>query len=248
MALFFRTLAVAALVLGQVSVQASTSASEDSYKYYTIKRMVVEELKSDQKGNETSSVIQEKSYGKFDAFGRFNQVDPIERAGRVIGIARDLVALGEDIYRLVIKGKPTVTTRYAPISIIPRVAGENVEILDTEGWRFPVKRTFRATYENLYGATVVDFRYSVVYSYGGSYDGKGAYLTSVQIIPESITTLFGFDFTANMKLGGFQNQGTRANPIAAATLLMDYTVSSVLKSITKVDTFHVNGKGQFRKF
>lgn len=171
----------------------------------------------------------------------------IETAGKVISTARDLVALGEDIYRLVSKGKPNVTTSYDPISVIPKVDGKPVELMDTESWSMPSKRSYQLVLKNLYGVSVITFRYSVIFSYNGSYDGKGAYLTAAQIQPDYVNVLWGFDFNATMKLGGIQNQGTRANPIAAATLRMEYTASNVMNSRTIGDTFFITGKGGFRK-
>jgi hypothetical protein len=239
---------VLALALGGVTVaRAADESVYEASKYYTIKKMSVSEVSKDILGNDKLSALHEKELlvGVPNAAG---QVDPTEKVGKVISVARDLVALGEDIYRLVIKGKPTNQSTYAPISVIPRVDGKAVDILDTENWRAPVKRTYQIVYENLYGIDVVTFRYSVIYSYGGSYDGKGAYLTAVQIIPETVRTLFGFDFTATMKLGGIINQGTKANPNAGATLLMEYTVSSVMVANNQVDTFFVNGRGGFKKY
>lgn len=175
------------------------------------------------------------------------QVEPVG-VGSVITMARDLVALGEDIYRLIIKGKPTNTTSYAPISVIPKINGAPVDLLETENWRLPTKRSFEVVYKNVYGMDVVRFKYSVIYSYRGQYNQKGAYLTAVQVIPESIRTLFGFDFSATMKVGGIQNQGTRQNPIAGVTLLMEYTMSSFLVVQNRVDTFFITGLGSFKKF
>ena len=230
------------------SVSANTFVETDE-AYLSIKSMEVREIYSDPLGVNKYEVISHKELGIVPQ-GLPNSsggVDPLEKTGRVISVARDLVALGEDIYRLVIKGKPSNTTSYAPISVIPRINGQPVDILDTETWNMPVKKTYEVVYENLYGMDVVTYRYSVIYSYGGSYDGKGAYLTAVQIIPEKVRTLFGYDFTATMKLGGLQNQGTKANPIAAATILMEYTVSTVLVANNEVDSFFITGRGGFKK-
>lgn len=171
----------------------------------------------------------------------------IETAGRVIAIAKDLVALGESVYTLVSKGKPNVTTASAPISVLPRVNGHAVDILDTEAWSMPAKRTFAVNIKNVYNINVVSFRYSVIYSYKGSYNGKGAYITAAQVQPDYVNVLFGFDFTATMKLTGIVNQGSRENPIAGATMVMQYTASNILNSRTQVDTFFVNGRGGFKK-
>jgi hypothetical protein len=238
---------VLALALGGVTA-ANAAEQYEASKYYTIKKMTVKEVSQGILGEEKLRTLQEKELHVSGLPNKSGTVDPTERVGKVISVARDLVALGEDIYRLVIKGKPTNQSSYAPISVVPRVGGQAVDILDTENWRAPVKRTYQIAYENLYGVDVVTFKYSVIYSYGGSYDGKGAYLTAVQIIPEHVRTLFGFDFTATMKLGGIINQGTKANPNAGATLLMEYTVSSIMVANNQVDTFFVNGRGGFRKY
>jgi hypothetical protein len=237
---------VLVLAMGGVSlVRAETNEGVyDPQKYYSISSVSVSEIKKETlMSPEYADELYEKDFQVQNVPG-----DPIERVGRVISIARDLVALGEDIYRLVIKGKPTNVTSYAPISVVPRVNGEIVDILDTERWTAPVKRTYQVVYKNLYSVEVVVFRYSVLYSYNGSYNGKGAYLAAVQIIPESVKTLFGFDFTATMKLGGIVNQGTKADPVAAATLLMEYTISSVMNAYNKVDTFFVTGRGGFKRY
>jgi hypothetical protein len=236
---------VLALALGGVTIAQAQEMHTDA-KYLTITRMEVKEISGDILGvNKIETLYTKEIQGAPNSYG---MVDPTEKVGKVISVARDLVALGEDIYKLVIKGKPTNTTSYAPISVIPRIDGEAVDILDTEKWTAPNKRTYEIVYENTYGMDVVTFRYSVIYSYNGSYNGTGAYLTAVQIIPEHVRTLFGFDFTATMKLGGIQNQGTRANPVAGATLLMEYTVSSLVVADNKVDSFFVTGKGLFKKF
>jgi hypothetical protein len=169
--------------------------------------------------------------------------NPIENIGRVIALGKDIVALGESVYQLVLKGKPSAKTTYAPISVIPREGNGPVDIFELEGFSMPVKKTYQIKYNNLYGVTIAHFMFSVMYSYGGSFNGTGSYLTSVQIVPEYVKVLWGWDLDATMKLGGIQNMGTRANPNAGATLMIEYTVSSILESIQRTSSFFVTGKG-----
>lgn len=241
LALFF-VLASSSVAKALPDIDAKTLSSDEK-KYFTIGKVTVQEIKSE---------VSDHSYQQldlpFNTGAPISQVNPVDNAGKVIQVARDLVALGEDIYRLVVKGKPTNTTKYAPISVIPKVNNQPVDLMETENWKMPVKRSFKASWKNLYGVEVVGLTYSVFYSYGGSYDGRGRYLTAVQIIPEQVSTLWGYDFTATMKLGGIQNNGTRANPVAAATILLEYTVSTILKAENRVDTFHVTGAGSFKKY
>lgn len=239
-------LTVAFLSFGVAQAAVLTQGESD---YLTIAKVKVSEVKRDVLNNEIKHLVIERNYGTGlpgmpDVNG---QVDPTEKVGKVIQTARDLVALGEDVYRLVVKGKPTNKTTYAPISVIPNVGGQPADILDTENWRAPKKITYEIIYTNLFNMDVVKFRYSVLFSYGGSYEGKGKYLTAAQIIPESAETLFGYDFTATMKLGGIQNNGTRAEPIAGATLLVEYTVSTVIKASNEVATHFILGNGVHKK-
>lgn len=217
------------------------SAAEKDY--FTVSEKVVREIRPTLDADFLDSFSQTNQNPS-----KLQQPSALDQAGRIIGVARDLVALGEDIYRLVVKGKPTNTTRYAPISVVPKIGNEPVDLLETENWSMPIKRTYEVAWKNTYGVEVVSFRYSVFYSYNGSYDGRGKYLTSVQVIPEQVKTLWGYDFTATMKLGGIQNNGTRQNPIAGATVLIEYTISTIVKAENNVDTFFVTGNGGFKRY
>lgn len=230
------TLMTSFLALGALA----SAETYDESKFYTISKVTVSEISHD--------VILDRAIQKTVSEAYIdNNPTQLETAGKVISTARDLVALGEDIYRLVSKGKPNVTTAYDPISVIPKVNGQAVDLLETESWSMPTKRSFQITLKNLYNVDVITFRYSVIFSYRGSYNGKGAYLTAAQIQPDFVNVLWGFDFSATMKLGGIQNQGTRDNPVAAATLLMQYSASNVVNSRTYVDSYFITGRGGFRK-
>lgn len=74
-----------------------------------------------------------------------------------------------------------------------------------------------------------------------------AYITAAQIVPASITALWGYTFSATMKLGGMQNHGTKENPIAGAILAMEYTVETVMKASLETDTYHITGQGGFKQ-
>jgi len=195
------------LILVGVWLFASASFARTNEKFFQVAKVSMQEVSSALLTPEKMDELYRKDFRVGDLPTNGNP-GALNTAGKVISVARDLVALGEDVYRLVIKGKPSNKTTYAPISVVPLENGAPVDIMTTEYWRTPVMRTYEVKYENLYGIEVVSFKYSVIFSYGGSYQGKGQYLTSVQIVPEYVRTLFGFDFTATMKLGGIQNNGS----------------------------------------
>lgn len=238
-------------LLISISALNAFALSETDTRYYTVEKMKVSLIQKDVLGIELRDEIYRRSLIDVKRIpGEPGGPSTIDQAGKVIGVARDLVALGEDVYNLVIKGKPNINTDYAPISVVPRLNGEPASILEeTENWKMPRSQTYEIAYENAwpFNMEVVKFRYTVIYSYGGSYNGKGKYLTAVQIIPEQVSVLFGYDFRATMKLGGIVNHGTRENPVAGATLLLEHEVKTVVKANLETYAFQVLGDGGFKK-
>ncbi|WP_408097648.1 hypothetical protein ACJVC5_01670 [Peredibacter sp. HCB2-198] len=189
--------------------------------------------------------------GGYTGGGYYNgSGDRIETAGRVIQTARDFVALGEAIYELVQKGKPKNQTEYAPISVVPRdpMTKEYVDVFDLEGFSMPVEKNYVANIKNKAGAQAVTFTYKVMYSYGGSYNGAGKYLTNVIIIPGSVKTSYGWDFNATMKLSGMMNHGTRAEPVAGIMVTLKYQMNSWSAAYERNDTIHITGNGELKSF
>jgi hypothetical protein len=227
-----------ALALCTLVSALNTASANYDRDYLTIKSVKVEEISG---SNPKSRLVYEN-----DVIDTAQLTNGTQNVGEVIAIANEIVALGERIYNLVDKGRPTNKLDYSPISILPKVNGVVADILDTEGWRAPVKRSYRIAWKNLYGMEVVIFKYSVIYSYGGTYNGRGAYLTATQIIPDYSSVSFGFDFSASMKLVGLQNHGTKSSPIAGAVIQLEYSISNMLKADTYSDTFHITGQGSFK--
>jgi hypothetical protein len=174
--------------------------------------------------------------------------DPTERAGRVISVARDLVALGEVVYDLVQKGKPTNQTEYAPISVVPKdSSGEPVDPFELEGFSLPTERKFRANVRQ--GVKqVVQFEYMVIFSHGGTYNGRGRYITGAQIIPVSIKTSFGWTFSATMRASGIMNHGSVANPVAGVMLTMQFKANGWARAFEQNETVHLTGNGQVQAY
>jgi hypothetical protein len=174
---------------------------------------------------------------------RFDQV------GQVIATAKDIVALGEAIYTLVQKGKPSNTTEFAPVSIVPKdpISKEIVDPFDMEYCSFPVEKKYRSQMKTG-GSVVVDFEYMVVYSYGCSYNGAGKYIQSAMVQPVRVKATYGWDFNATMKLSGIMNHGTKAEPNVGAMLTIKYSMNSWRTAFEKNDTIHITGDGQLKTY
>ncbi len=169
-----------------------------------------------------------------------------ESMGEVIAVYDSIVALGEKIYPLIEKGRPVWKLEYAPISVLPSIDGKPANPMEMSGWNIPQSRSYRVSYINLYQMTVVDFAYTVHFTTGGSLDGKGLYLTGVQVVPETLHLAWGFSFSATSKLVQIQNHGTKDDPVAGLNVMLSYTVDTVLKHTEENLVFFVRGDGSFK--
>ena len=177
-------------------------------------------------------------------------MDYVEDTRKVISVAKDMIALGEAIYELVKKGKPTNTTEYAPISVVPKnpTTKEYIDPFELENFSMPEEKSFVTSIKNGVGKEVVSFTYTVIYSHGGSYEGKGKYLTNVIIVPKSVRTTFGWDFNASMKLSGIMNHGSKESPVAGVMVTVKYQMNSWSASFERNDTIHLTGRGELKTF
>ena len=82
--------------------------------------------------------------------------------------------------------------------------------------------------------------------YGGSYDGKGKYITHAMFQPKKINVAWGFRFDAVATVPQVVNQGTKAAPIAALQMNMNWKVTTALKNMQQGEVFYINGLGEIR--
>jgi hypothetical protein len=168
--------------------------------------------------------------------------------GKIVMAADQLIALGKKVWTIVEAGKPVVNSDFAPsVSVLPQSKNPNAAFYDMENWSSPRTKSYKVTYTNGFGMNVVVFEYGVVYQYGGQLDGKGKYLTAVDLVPMNVEVAWGYSFDAKSTLVNISNVGSKDSPVAAARLKLSYTVSTVLKSSQTSVGFYVQGDGQFQR-
>lgn len=150
-------------------------------------------------------------------------VDP----GTVIAWGKDIVALGDAIYNLVIKGKPTITTAATPISVVPRdpQTRNYVEPMELEEASDPIKRRFFMSAKNGRGKEVVKVEFLLLFQVA-KYQDRGKYILNAIILPK-IHVGYGFDFSSQMRLVGIANKGRAQDPIVSVILNMHYKIGSL---------------------
>lgn len=164
----------------------------------------------------------------------FNPVDSFEV------VVDKVINIGKKIWAIVEAGKPVVNLTIDKAHALPSGIGCWT---DLEGWKSPKTKVYQVTYKNGYGVSVIDFSFRVSFIYGGSYNGKGQYITMATIQPANISVSWGYNFDAVATVPAVFNQGTKTSPVGAMQLVMNWRVQSPLKSMQHGETFFINGQG-----
>lgn len=166
---------------------------------------------------------------------------PVPGAGGIdIG---EIIRIGSEIWKIIEKNAPVVDQKFEPISLIPQGI-KSWEQLSM--WAMPETRVFKKSYKNAYGMTVAEFNYRVAYTHGGTVDGKGRFLSRVEIEPATLNVAWGYKFSAQGEVVNPTNAGTTADPIAAMELRVNWKVSTVMRHMQSSDRYYVRGDGVFK--
>lgn len=225
-------------------INLTKNNSDYSDPQLVIKKMTVKELSNDEvlklkKLNIDDMVDMRIPYAPHN--NRFE-------LNNVLAVIDKIIAIGEKIIPLIEKGKAVYHSKnMEAISVIPNLGTNESSLSALSNWSYPTTKHFKVVFENLYGIDVVSFVYSVTFQYGGSYAGKGKYLTGVRIATRDVSVLWGFDVDAHSELIQISNVGTSNNVVAGATIEISYTVGNVLNVISTAESFHVTGDGRIFK-
>ncbi|MBI2520666.1 MAG: hypothetical protein HYV97_09620 [Bdellovibrio sp.] len=178
------------------------------------------------------------------SFGAKNKVNP--ELSEFESDLDTIISIGTKIYTIIEKGKPVVTRQDAVWKLLPKVSGQEVDEMDLEGWYSPAFRKYRLELKNLYGVTVVSLLYTINYTYGGQYDGKGRYLTGVEIRPEDLMVRWGYNFDAKATRVSIVNHGSKKNPVVGMTIKLGHTIKTVLNEVQQEYSYHIKGDGSFQ--
>ena len=235
------------ITLALFTLTLSSFASVDVYSdsYNTIKSVEMVEVVTDVFGNE---VEQKMISNPFQT--PKSQLRSTKGLGEVIMATKEIIALGKEIYKIIEAGKPVVTIgENKPLSVLPRdEKGNYIDAFDLERWQMPKARKYRVIAKNGFGMKTISFDFMLIFTYGGQYNGKGAYITGAEVASVDVNVAWGYELDARFKVQSIFNQGTKSNPIAAAVLQIDYKISTVLKESRSSRKFMINGLGQTQSY
>ena len=212
----------------QIILEQEDDSKTYDEDYFTISEITVTELEV------SDDLVWAPQYIGFD-----------KNIGSAIMVIDKLIALGKKIWPIIEAGRPVVDINMAAaISVLPRTEdGDAVAFYNMDSWNMPMARTYKVEYKNGFGMKVIAFDYTVNFQYGGKYNDTGAYITGLNVQASNTVVSWGFDFNAKSQLISIVNHGSKTNPVAGATIRIDYIAKSILRQINTSESFHVSGKG-----
>lgn len=182
-----------------------------------------------------------------EGFIEYNYVETLQTQGRDNCTTKkdrfdldQLITIGEKIWQIVKDGQPTLNFTSNSATAVPAAA---VCAFNLSGWSVPYARTYKLAYENLYGSDVVAFTYKVIFSYGGSYQGRGAFLANVTIHPVDVQVSWGQNFDASVNIANVLNIGSDEDPVAGMEVALEWNVKNVFKNFKSRRLYFVDGRG-----
>lgn len=116
-------------------------------------------------------------------------------------------------------------------------------------WSRPKAYTYGFQAKNAYGSVMVKSQYKAIFTYGGTYKGKGKYLTGVTVTPTSTNVSAGYKFymSASVPDSTIVNIGTDADPQAALQLRLAWKIVTLVKESDGNSMYYVQGDGLFEE-
>ncbi len=182
------------------------------------------------------------------SYGGYQLPNPANAAASAavpeLAVLEQIVNLTDKIWTLIAKNKPVVDVANKYGTAVPRGI-KTWTVL--EYWSEPKTYAYRFYAENLYGVKVYDVTYMVTYCYGGSYKGRGKYLTAVTVEPLSVNIAWGYNFNLGVDIpdSGVVNVGTRQDPVAGMQVILKYTVSTIVQYYQGRSVYFIKGDGRF---
>jgi hypothetical protein len=228
-----KLMVVALAVILTMKAQALTQQEQD---YFTIDTVTVQEIP-----DESPLPGYIKTYEYAQDLPIATQVSQTKQLEVEIDT---IINIGKKVWNIVEAGKPVVNIQLNSASAMPAgIKGWQ----QLAGWQTPRSSTYRVHYTNLYTMNVVDFSYRVLFTYGGSYNGQGRFVTGATIEPAALDVAWGYSFKANVEIPTVINMGTVQNPVGGIQMNVNWEVGTVIKNSQTRASYFVDGLGQLKQ-
>jgi hypothetical protein len=164
----------------------------------------------------------------------------------VIPVLDDIINIGLKVWKIIADNKPVVDVKTQYATALPKGSKGWEEI---SGWHVPVGSIYELTAKNAYGLKMIKVRYQVLRTYGGSYDGKGKYLTAVTVEPLLVEVGWAYRFSmdATVPDTSIVNVGTSQDPVAGMMASLAWRISTPIKDSSGQSLYFLQGDGAFKE-
>jgi len=154
-----------------------------------------------------------------------------------------VVLVGQKVINIIKAGAPVIDVKRDAVHVVPQgvSAWQNLG-----GWQVPLVKSYALNMKNGFGATVVNVRMKVSGATGGSYDGKGKYISNVYVVPTAISVMWGFNLNVWLENHTPVNTGSLARPVAGLGVDLMYKVSGAIPvtAIQGAQDYFITGDGK----
>lgn len=157
-------------------------------------------------------------------------------------ILDQVINIGKKVWTIVEKNKPVVSVELETANALPEGVANWRSL---SNWQTPQSKVYRVRYKNGYGMNVVDFSYRVTYTYGGMVNGKGLYLTNVNVVPAELAVAWGYKFSAKAAIPSVTNAGSHESPVGGMEIQVSWEVDTILRHMRRSSSFYVRGDGLY---
>lgn len=227
-----------------LALSACGTASDDAFsgaKVLSVDTKVLDEMTVTVKEMETPDEVKASVAAQVSARAA-ESVKPAQVLNDDLGaidVALDqIINIGKKVWSVVAAGKPVMNVKFDFATAFPKGITAASEL---HGFSDLQYKSYEYTGVNGFGMEVFKVQYTVVYQYGGSFAGKGAYIASATIVPQDVSVVWGYSLGMNVDNVAVSNLGTTKNPVAGMNLMANIKVSTIVKAQEMNELFGIRG-------
>lgn len=167
-------------------------------------------------------------------------LNPVKEVEKIVDT---IINIGAKVWSVFEKSTPVVNLSTKRANALPR---EVTSWRDMANWSDIEARQYSVSYKNGFNATVVRFSILMTYSYNGSFQGRGQYLSDVGFLVNDYWVAPLYTLEGESEVVRVLNVGRDDAPIAAMELNMVWRVNNVLFKSQRAINYFIRGDGQLK--
>jgi len=140
-----------------------------------------------------------------------------------------VIMIGEKVWQIIVDNKPVANINTKSNGVVPQGSG----FPDLAGWQQFSWKPWKWEWNNLYGASVVNFEWSFDWQCQGNYRGIGQYIENAGAFPKALNVAWGYTVSVDAQMLQPTNMGTHESPVAAVTFYLTMKINTVLKATSQ---------------